>query len=52
MNVIATQCRRIDSIIRKMLSITRYRTREYLPGTNIVDLDAATADDPPSRKEG
>lgn len=41
MTAIITQCRRMDGIIRKMLGITLYRTKEYIPGTNIVDLDAS-----------
>jgi hypothetical protein len=37
-DIIRSQCQRMDDIIRKMLNITRYKTKNYSDGTEIFDL--------------
>jgi len=41
MEIITSQCNRMNNTIQKMLNITRYRTKAYTEGKNIVDLDRA-----------
>ncbi|MFO0752809.1 MAG: DUF3365 domain-containing protein [Thermodesulfovibrionales bacterium] len=41
--IINEQCVRMNDIIRKMLNITSYRTKDYFRGSRIVDLDSAAS---------
>jgi signal transduction histidine kinase len=42
MDIINYQCERMNDIIRKMLNITSYKTKNYINGKKIVDLDIAS----------
>ena len=42
MNIINNQCDRMNNIIRKMLSITDYKTKDYIKGKKIIDLDESS----------
>ncbi len=37
-----TSCDRMDKIIRKMSEITRYRTKEYIGGKSILDIEKSS----------
>lgn len=38
MGIMSDQCARMNDIIKKMLSITSYKTKDYIKGKKIVDL--------------
>ncbi|MFA5353390.1 MAG: DUF3365 domain-containing protein [Thermodesulfovibrionales bacterium] len=40
--IINDQCDRMNNIIKKMLNITSYKTKEYIKGKRIVDLDESS----------
>ncbi len=42
MNIIAEQSNRMNDIIKKMLNITEYKTKDYIKGKTIVDLDRSS----------
>lgn len=42
MRIINEQCDRMNGIIKKMLNITSYKTKEYIKGKTIVDLDESS----------
>ncbi len=42
MNIINNQCDRMNNIIRKMLNITDYKTKDYVKGKKIIDLDESS----------
>ncbi|TAN45044.1 MAG: DUF3365 domain-containing protein [Nitrospirae bacterium] len=44
MDMIKEQCVRMNDIIKKMLSITSYKTKDYIKGKKIVDLDGSSSD--------
>lgn len=46
--IIVREGNRIAEIVRKIGRITSYRTKEYVAGTKIVDLDASIFDSSPS----
>jgi hypothetical protein len=50
-DIIRNQCQRMDDIIRKMLNITRYKTKNYSDGTEIFDLHEGgeNEEDPPPK---
>lgn len=48
--IISSQCERMDNIIKKMLNITEYRTKDYIMGTKIIDFAESSKNT--SRKEG
>lgn len=39
--IIKNQLKRMTNMTHKLMNLTRYETREYMHGTNIVDLDRA-----------
>ena len=43
---VVAQCLRMDDIIRKMLSITRVKTKDYAGGIEIVDFPASSEERP------
>ena len=45
MDIIAEQGNRMNEIIKKMLNITEYKTKDYIKGKTIVDLDEASKKD-------
>lgn len=40
---IMEQIRRMGHITKKLMKVTRYKTREYVDGTKIIDIDEASA---------
>lgn len=42
MNIINDQCDRMNSIIKKMMSITNYSTKDYIRGKKIIDFEVAS----------
>jgi hypothetical protein len=42
MNIINNQCDRMNNIIKKMLNITDYKTKDYIRGKKIIDLDRSS----------
>ena len=44
---IVEQIRRMGEITQKLMKVTRYRTRHYVDGTRIIDIDEASADGEP-----
>jgi signal transduction histidine kinase len=40
---IMEQIRRMGRITKKLMKVTRYRTRDYVDGTRIIDIDEASA---------
>lgn len=36
--IVVQQCYKMDEIIKKMISVTRYKTKDYTDGTEIFDL--------------
>ena len=44
--VIEGEAERMAEIVRKIGKITRYETKSYVGTTKIVDIDAASGDDP------
>ncbi|HEX8947943.1 MAG TPA: DUF3365 domain-containing protein [Dissulfurispiraceae bacterium] len=51
LEIIGDQCGRMNDIIRKMLSITSYKTKEYVRGKNIVDLHESSRPEDSKDKE-
>jgi hypothetical protein len=45
MEIVIGQSRRLNEIIKEMLHITRYRTKEYINGKKILDLDESSKDE-------
>jgi hypothetical protein len=45
MDTVINQCKRMNETIREMLHITRYRTKEYIKGKKILDLDKSSKDE-------
>lgn len=43
MKVIKGQCERMDDIIERLLNIMDYRTKEYVNGTSILDIEASSS---------
>ncbi len=41
-NIIYNQCHRMDEIIKKMLNITSYKTKDYLKNKKILDLNESS----------
>ncbi|MBI2894618.1 MAG: PAS domain S-box protein [Deltaproteobacteria bacterium] len=44
-DIIVREAERMAEIVRKIGKITRYETKSYVGGTNILDLDRASAED-------
>lgn len=44
MDMVKEQCVRMNDIIKKMLSITSYKTKDYIKGKKIVDFDSSSSD--------
>lgn len=42
LNIINFQCERMNDIIRKMLNITSYKTKNYINSKKIIDLDVTS----------
>ena len=42
LKVIFEQALRLETLVKKVRNITRYETKEYLPGTKIVDFDKSS----------
>lgn len=42
MGIITSQCERMNNIIKKMLNITSYKTKDYVKGKKIVDLEESS----------
>ncbi|WP_203472295.1 Tll0287-like domain-containing protein [Dissulfurispira thermophila] len=42
MNIIEDQCNRMNNIIKKMMNITAYRTKDYVKGKKIIDLEQSS----------
>lgn len=42
MSIINNQCDRMNNIIKKMLNITDYKTKDYIKGKKIIDLDESS----------
>ncbi len=47
MDMVKEQCVRMNDIIKKMLSITSYKTKDYIKGKKIVDFDSSSSDGKP-----
>lgn len=47
MGIITNQCERMNNIIRKMLTITDYKTKDYIKGKKIIDLDESSSTENP-----
>lgn len=45
MDIINNQCDRMNNIIRNMLSITSYKTKDYIKGKKIIDLNGASGNE-------
>ncbi len=45
LTIVKEQVDRMAELTRKLMRITRYETREYVPGTRIVDIDKSTGPD-------
>jgi hypothetical protein len=43
---IKSQVDRMGSITKKLMGITSYKTREYVGGRKIIDIDNASKDNP------
>ncbi len=42
MNIIVDQTKKMNDVIKKMLNITSYKTKDYLRGKKIVDIDGSS----------
>ncbi len=49
-DIITNQCARMNNIIKKMLNITSYRTKDYIKGKKIIDLDESSMTEDPDEK--
>ncbi len=48
---IVEQIRRMGEITKKLMKVTRYRTRHYVDGTRIIDIDEAAAGSVPGEED-
>ncbi len=50
MDIFDDQCERMNNIIQKMLNITSYKTKDYIKGKKIIDLDESSMTEDPDEK--
>lgn len=46
MQVLRSQCLRMDGIIERLMRVMNYKTKRYAAGVNILDLEASAAGGP------